>query len=57
MYPLMANKLNEGDNKGFLQYLVKSRLLLLPLLLMPIAAGIIILNKEIVTIVLCKKSI
>ena len=24
MYPLMANKLNEKDNKGFLQYLVKS---------------------------------
>ena len=24
MYPLMANKLNEGDNKGFSMYLTKS---------------------------------
>ena len=53
MYPLMANKLNEKDNKGFLQYLVKS-VVVIAFILMPVAAGIIILNKEVVTIIFAR---
>lgn len=50
MYPLMANKLNEKDNKEFLQYLVKS-IVVIAFILMPVTAGIMILNKEVVTII------
>lgn len=49
MYPLMANKLNEGDNKGFTSYLSKS-VSIIALLLVPISVGFILLNKEIISI-------
>ena len=48
MYPLMANKLNEGDNKGFSLYLTKS-ISIIALLLVPISIGFILLNKEIIS--------
>ena len=48
LYPVMSNKLNEGDNEGFLTYLCKS-IVIISLLLIPIAFAIILLNKEIVT--------
>ncbi|MDU2122090.1 MAG: murein biosynthesis integral membrane protein MurJ [Clostridium celatum] len=48
MYPLMANKLNEGDNKGFSMYLTKS-ISIIALLLVPISIGFILLNKEIIS--------
>lgn len=48
MYPLMANKLNEGDNKGFSMYLTKS-ISIIALLLIPISIGFILLNKEIIS--------
>ena len=48
LYPVMSNKLNEGDNKGFLTYLCKS-IVIISLLLIPIAFAIVLLNKEIVT--------
>ena len=53
MYPLMANKLNEKDNKEFLQYLVKS-IVVIAFILMPVTAGIMILNKEVVTIIFAR---
>lgn len=49
MYPLMANKLNEGDNKGFSTYLSKS-VSIIALLLVPISIGFILLNKEVISI-------
>lgn len=48
MYPLMANKLNEGDNEGFSTYLSKS-ISIIALLLVPISIGFILLNKEIIS--------
>lgn len=48
MYPLMANKLNEGDNEGFSTYLSKS-VSIIALLLVPISIGLILLNKEIIS--------
>ena len=45
MYPLMANKLNEGDNEGFAMYLTKS-ISTIALLLVPISIGFILLNKD-----------
>ena len=48
MYPLMANKLNEGDNEGFSMYLTKS-ISIIALLLVPISIGFILLNKEIIS--------
>lgn len=48
MYPLMANKLNEGDNEGFSMYLTKS-ISTIALLLVPISIGFILLNKEIIS--------
>lgn len=48
MYPLMANKLNEGDNEGFTNYLTKS-ISIIALLLVPISIGFILLNKEIIS--------
>ena len=53
MYPLMANKLNEKDNKEFLQYLVKS-IVVIAFILMPVTAGIMILNKDVVTIIFAR---
>ena len=44
----MANKLNEGDNKGFSMYLTKS-ISIIALLLVPISIGFILLNKEIIS--------
>jgi putative peptidoglycan lipid II flippase len=44
----MSNKLNEGDNEGFLTYLCKS-IVIISLLLIPIAFAVILLNKEIIT--------
>ncbi len=49
MYPLMANKLNCGDRKGFLEYLSKS-IVIIALILIPVAVGFVILNEEIITI-------
>ena len=49
MYPLMANKLNANDKDGFIMYLSKT-IVIIALLLVPVAAGFIILNKEIVTL-------
>lgn len=48
MYPLMANKLNEGDTKGFTNYLTKS-ISIIALLLVPISIGFILLNKDIIS--------
>ena len=48
MYPLMANKLNEGDNEGFSMYLTKS-ISTIAVLLVPISIGFILLNKEIIS--------
>lgn len=48
MYPLMSNKLSEGDNEGFLKYTCKS-IVTISLLVVPIAAAFILLNKEVVT--------
>lgn len=48
MYPLMANKLNEGDNEGFSIYLKKS-ISIIALLLVPISIGFILLNKELIS--------
>ena len=48
MYPLMSNKLNEGDNEGFSMYLTKS-ISTIALLLVPISIGFILLNKEIIS--------
>lgn len=53
MYPLMANKLNEKDNDGFLSYLSKTTVII-GFMLMPIAAGFILLSKEVVTIYLAR---
>ena len=47
MYPLMANKLNKGDNEGFLNYTCKS-IVMISLLLLPISIAFILLNKEVV---------
>lgn len=48
LYPVMSNKLNEGDNEGFLNYLCKS-IVIISVLLIPIAFAIVLLNREIVT--------
>ena len=47
MYPLMANKLNSGDKKGFLEYLSKG-IVVIALLLIPIMAGFMFLRQEII---------
>ena len=49
MYPLMANKLNCGDRKGFLEYLSKS-IVIIALILVPVAIGFVLLNEEIITV-------
>lgn len=50
VYPMMANRRNEGDESGFMDILKKS-LVYLAILLIPITIGMIIFNKEIVSIV------
>lgn len=49
-YPLMANKRNSGDDEGFTEY-IKKTLIYCVLLLVPITCGAIIYNKEIIEIV------
>lgn len=49
VYPLMANMRNTEDKRGFLEILKKS-ILYLAILLIPITVGIIIYNKEIVSL-------
>lgn len=50
VYPMMTNRRNEGDESGFIDILKKS-LVYLGILLIPITIGMIIFNKEIVSIV------
>lgn len=49
MYPVMANRLNAGDKKGFLQYLSKS-IVIISLFLIPIMMAFILLRSEIVDV-------
>ena len=50
VYPLMANRLNEGDKEGFLKYLSKS-IVTICLFLVPITFGIIFLSSDIVKVI------
>lgn len=50
MYPLMANKLNSGDGKGFLEYLSKS-IVVIALFLVPIMMGFVFLRVEIINLI------
>ena len=50
MYPLMTNKLNRDDKKGFLQDLSKT-IVVISLFLIPIMAGFIFLRLEIISLV------
>ena len=50
MYPLMANKLNSGDRKGFLEYLSKT-IVVISLFLIPIMVGFMFLRVEIISLV------
>ncbi|MCR1949704.1 murein biosynthesis integral membrane protein MurJ [Clostridium sp. DSM 100503] len=49
VYPLMANRLNSGDNDGFIKYLTKS-IIIICLFLVPITFGMLFLSKEIVAV-------
>lgn len=49
VYPLMANRLNAGDNVGFIKYLTKS-IVIICLFLIPITFGMLFLSKEIVAV-------
>lgn len=49
-YPLMANMRSKGDTIGFLNMLKKS-ILYLSILLVPISVGVMILSKDIITVV------
>ncbi|MBS6501646.1 MAG: murein biosynthesis integral membrane protein MurJ [Clostridium sp.] len=49
VYPLMANRLNAGDNTGFIKYLTKS-IVIICLFLIPITFGMLFLSKEIVAV-------
>lgn len=50
MYPLMANKLNKGDGKGFLEYLSKS-IVVISLFLVPIMMAFVFLRVEIISLI------
>lgn len=50
VYPLMANKLNSGDNEGFLKYLSKS-IITICLVLIPLTFAIIFLSRDIVSFI------
>lgn len=50
MYPLMANKLNTGDKKGFLEYLSKA-IVVISLFLIPIMTGFIFLRLEVISLI------
>ncbi|QLY78346.1 murein biosynthesis integral membrane protein MurJ [Clostridium intestinale] len=49
-YPLMANKKNSGDNKGFIEYILKT-ITYSAIFLIPITVGALVLNEEIIKIV------
>lgn len=50
VYPILANRKNEGKNKEFLDILSKS-IVFLAILLIPISMGVILFKEEIITIV------
>ncbi|MGL5381359.1 murein biosynthesis integral membrane protein MurJ, partial [Clostridium sp.] len=50
MYPLMANRLNSGDKKGFLEYLSKS-IVTISVFLIPIMMAFILLGRDLVTFI------
>ena len=50
VYPIMANKLNEGDKEGFLKYLNKS-IVTICLFLVPITFGVMFLSNDIVRVI------
>ncbi|MDV4150655.1 murein biosynthesis integral membrane protein MurJ [Clostridium sp. AL.422] len=50
VYPLMANRLNEGDKEGFLKYLSRS-IVIICLFLIPITFGVIFLSDDIVKVI------
>ena len=50
VYPILANRRNEGKNKEFLDILSKS-IVFLAILLIPISMGVILFKEEIITIV------
>lgn len=50
VYPIMANKLNEGDKEGFLKYLSKS-IIIICLFLIPITLGIMFLSDDIIKVI------
>ena len=50
VYPIMANKLNEGDKEGFLKYLNKS-IVTICLFLVPITFGVMFLSNDIVKVI------
>lgn len=50
IYPLMANKLNSGDEKGFLEHLSKG-IVVIALFLIPIMMGFMLLRVDIISVV------
>ncbi len=50
VYPIMANKLNEGDKEGFLKYLNKS-IVTICLFLVPITFGVMFLSNDIIKVI------
>ncbi len=50
VYPIMANRLNEGDKEGFLKYLIKS-IVIICLFLIPITLGIMFLSNDIIKLI------
>lgn len=50
VYPIMANRLNEGDKEGFLKYLSKS-IIIICLFLIPITLGIMFLSDDIIKVI------
>lgn len=50
VYPIMANRLNEGDKEGFLKYLSKS-IVIICMFLVPITFGVIFLSNDIVKVI------
>ncbi|MGG7212153.1 murein biosynthesis integral membrane protein MurJ [Clostridium nigeriense] len=50
VYPIMANRLNEGDKEGFLKYLSKS-IVIICIFLVPITFGVIFLSNDIVKLI------
>lgn len=50
VYPVMANRLNEGDKEGFLKYLSKS-IIIICLFLIPITLGMMFLSNNIIKVI------